>query len=68
VEGAELEALRGMSETLERKAYDYIYIELHPQQLVLRNIDIDEVTVFLEKYGYHDKNWGQPRRILYGTE
>lgn len=68
VEGAELEALRGMSETLERKAYDYIYGELHPQQLANRNIDINEVRALLEKYGYRDKNWGQPRRILYSTE
>ena len=68
VEGAELEALQGMSETLARKAYDYIYVELHPQQLALRNIDIKEVTAMLEKYGYHDQNWGHPRRVLYSSE
>jgi FkbM family methyltransferase len=68
VEGAELEALRGMSETLERKAYDYIYVELHPQQLANRNIDINEVHALLEKSGYRNKNWGQPRKILYARE
>jgi len=52
VEGAEIDALKGMPNILKEKRIEYIYIETHKQQIELRAQKYTDVFTILEQNGY----------------
>ena len=52
IEGAEQLAIRGMSKGLSAHRYRNIIIELHPQTLQQRGVQVEDVLVLLERSGY----------------
>lgn len=52
VEGAELDVLEGMSDALSNSKVQYIFIEIHPQQLAIQGKDFNDVIELIEKSGF----------------
>lgn len=68
VEGAELEVLQGAQKTMKGKKADYIFLELHPQQLGLRGVDVEAVQRELADLGYRVATSLEHSSVLYEPE
>jgi len=58
VEGAELEVLKGLEDTIKQKKCRAIFCEVHPKYL---NTDVSELINFLTNKGFESKTFDKRR-------
>ena len=65
VEGAEVDLLKGSSAALQNQVFEYLYIELHDQQLRAKGQDRQQVENILKQHGYEVCHRSSPARVVY---